>query len=310
MWCKVCRQDVPALPSGEKQTLCCPRCGETLRAPCRAEGDSPIFAETKIGTVPGAAAGGENESVPLGTSFGSADRPPFYDSWQLDEELQHIHRVLHAGKAGDSRDFGACTDLCVNDAIGASGKGDSPIFADAKIGTVPSPVGPRQAARFDPPQGGPPARHVPGSNRPGRRRKKSGRRGAVSSLLTWFVFTLGLVSSACGGVLLGWSLASGRQELWNMGMPVALVGQVALLAGLVLQIDRLWHDNRAAASKLDDVDEQIHQLKTTTMLLGTGQGSASATFYAHLASGASPQLLLTDLKSQLDLLAMRIAQET
>ncbi len=92
-------------------------------------------------------------------------------------------------------------------------------------------------------------------------------------------------------------------------MPVALVGQIALLAGLVLQIDRLWHDNRAAASKLDDVDEQIHQLKKTTMLLGASQGPASAAFYTHLARGAGPQLLLTDLKGQLDLLAMKIAQE-
>ena len=126
---------------------------------------------------------------------------------------------------------------------------------------------------------------------------------------TWFVFTLGTASFACGGILLGWSLATGRQELWNVGLPVALVGQIALLVGLVLQIDRLWHDNREAAAKLDDVDEQIHELKTTTMLLGTSQGPASATFYSHLAGGAGPQLLLTDLKSQLDLLAMKIAQE-
>ena len=35
----------------------------------------------------------------------------------------------------------ACTDFCVNDAVGAvsPGKGDSPIFADTKIGTVPKP---------------------------------------------------------------------------------------------------------------------------------------------------------------------------
>jgi hypothetical protein len=32
-------------------------------------------------------------------------------------------------------------------------------------------------------------------------------------------------------------------------------------------------------------------------------------FYSHLADGASPQLLLTDLKSQLDLLAMKMARE-
>ncbi len=203
-------------------------------------------------------------------------QPPAYDSWELDEQLQHIDRVLHAGKTTD---------------------GESEAVAQ------------RRAARFDPPQAGPPARHLSATSRSGKRRKKAGRRGAVSSLLTWFVFTLGIGSSACGGILLGWSLASGRQELWNVGIPVALVGQIALLAGLVLQIDRLWHDNRAAACKLNDVDQQIHELKTTTMLLSTSQGPASATFYSHLARGAGPQLLLSDLKSQLDLLAMKIAQE-
>jgi hypothetical protein len=171
-------------------------------------------------------------------------------------------------------------------------------------------IGRGRAARLDLPQDGLPARHGNMANRPGKQRKKTRRRGTISGLLTSFVFALGVASSACGGILLGWSLAGGGQQFWNVGLPVALVGQIALLAGLVLQIDRLWHDNRAAASKLDDVDQQIHKLKTTTMLLGTSQGPASATFYSHLASGAGPQLLLADLKGQLDLLAMKIAQET
>ena len=253
---------MPALPSGERQTLCCPRCGETICADPQktADGNCPSFRARENGAVP----------------FSAMSQPPAYDSWELDEQLQHIDRVLHAGKltGGESEAIARC-----------------------------------QAARFDPPQCGLPAGHLSASSRPGKRRKKARRRGSVSSLLTWFVFTLGIGSSACGGILLGWSLATGRQELWNVGMPVALVGQIALLAGLVLQIDRLWHDNRASACKLDDVDQQLHELKTTAMLLSTGQGSASATFYSHLARGAGPQLLLTDLKSQLDLLAMKIAQE-
>ena len=32
MWCRDCRQDVPALPSADQQTLCCPRCGEAICA--------------------------------------------------------------------------------------------------------------------------------------------------------------------------------------------------------------------------------------------------------------------------------------
>ena len=112
----------------------------------------------------------------------------------------------------------------------------------------------------------------------------------------------------CGIVLLGWSFAASRQELWAIGTPIALAGQIALLIGLVLQLDRLWRDGRNAAAKLDTVDEQLHELKTTTTLLGTTHGP-SATFYAHLADGAGPQLLLNDLKSQLDLLAIKLADQ-
>ena len=108
---------------------------------------------------------------------------------------------------------------------------------------------------------------------------------------------------------MGWSLSTGRPELWTVGLPTALAGQIVLLIGLVLQIDRLWHDNREAAAKLDNVDQQLHELKTATTLLSRDQGPASTTFYSHLASGAGPQLLLADLKGQLDLLAMKLAKD-
>ena len=36
--------------------------------------------------------------------------------------------------------------------------------------------------------------------------------------------------------------------------------------------------------------------------------SPGETFYSHLAGGANPQLLLSDLKSQLDLLADKIGE--
>ena len=255
--------------------LCCPRCGEMLRAERQASADGDYFASRAS----------DDESVLLDVPFGVLHQPPVYDGWQLDEELQHLHRLLHVGNTGD----------CSDGRLGENG-------AAALNAAI------KQAARFDPPQADVPARHIPAAPCPAGPRKKSGRRGMFSSVLTWSAFTLGLASSASGGVLLGCSLVTGRQDLWNLGTPIALAGLIFLLAGLVLQIDRLRRDNRVATSKLDEVDEQLHELKTT-MLLSTNQGPASANFYSHMASGASPQLLLTDLKSQLDLLAIKIAQE-
>ena len=206
----------------------------------------------------------------------AADQPSAYDGWELDEQLRHIERTLQTDKAKATE-------------------------ADA--------IYQREAARFDLPHAGPAAWHVPAASPPNQRTTRTADRGSVLGALTWLALSLGTASFVCGGILLGWSLATGRQELWTIGLPVALAGQVALLVGLVLQLDRLWHDNRAAAAKLDNVDEQLHDLKAATTLLGTSQGPAASVFYSHFAGGAGPQLLLTDLKSQIDLLAMKIAQE-
>lgn len=258
MWCKHCRQDVPALPSADQQTRCCPRCGETICAQpaCAIRKDDP-------------------EAVVPGTRA-RAGEPFAYDNWETDEQLRHIERVLQ----------------------GSSTKGGSNDRAEN-----------RNAWRLDAAHAAPSAWHAPAVEARRSRRGEASPRGSISGAFTWSVLSLGTMSFVCGGILLGWSLWTGRQELWTIGLPTVLVGQIALLIGLVLQLDRLWHDNRAAAVKLDDVDEQLHNLKATTTLLGTSQGPGSSVFYSHFANGAGPQLLLTDLKSQLDLLALKIAQE-
>jgi hypothetical protein len=254
------------------QPLRCPRCGEAV---CADPDQTANVADTP-------------------------DRPSEYDGWELDQRLLHIQRALQSGKC-------AGFDLRANEnrTVPFDGFGTASKAAGRKSETAR-----REAVRFDEPQAGPACQHVVASNQPRKKRKKAvRRRRSFSGAFTWLVVSLGAMSFACGGTLLMWSLVGGRHELWNIGLPPALVGQILLLVGLVLQIDRLWYDSHQAAAKLDDVDQQIHELRSTTMLLGANQSPVSATFYSHLAGGAGPQLLLTDLKSQLDLLAMRIAQD-
>jgi hypothetical protein len=133
--------------------------------------------------------------------------------------------------------------------------------------------------------------------------------GSFLGMLIWIALSLGTAALVCGGMLLGWSIIAGRNELWKMGLPIAAGGQIGLLIGLVLQLDRLWHDNHNTVSKLDEVDEKLHDLKTTTSLLGTAHGPSSTAFYTHLAGGANTQLLLSDLKGQLDMLAIKIGDQ-
>ena len=78
--------------------------------------------------------------------------------------------------------------------------------------------------------------------------------------------------------------------------------------GLVLELDRIWRNSHWASDRLETVDEQLHDLKAATSLLGTSHGP-SGPFYAHWAGGAGAEILLGDLKGQLDLLAEKLARQ-
>jgi hypothetical protein len=132
---------------------------------------------------------------------------------------------------------------------------------------------------------------------------------ARGSTAAWLVLSLGLSLFACGAVLLGWSLAMDRPDLWPIGLPLALVGQAGLLLGLILQLDGLWQTNRQTAAALSDLDGELSRVRHATTLLTTSRSTSAQSFYAHLANGASPQILLTDLKGQLDLLAQQMASQ-
>jgi hypothetical protein len=128
-------------------------------------------------------------------------------------------------------------------------------------------------------------------------------------VLAWSALSFGVMALVFGGVLLAWSYWSGRPELWTLGLPFALGGQAGLILGLVLQLDGLWQSNHDAAAALTELDEQIDELRQATSLLATSHSGHAQSFYYHLAEGASPHMLLSDLKGQLDLLAMRMAKD-
>lgn len=137
------------------------------------------------------------------------------------------------------------------------------------------------------------------------RRDESKPRGGW---LAWVFLLAGTTALVCGGVLVGWSYVGSRAALWNLGLPVLLGGQASLLLGIVLQVERMWRNGRLAAQRLAEVDRELVDLHQTTTLLGNTYGGGSSTFFAHLAEGASPHLLMADLKGQMDLLAMKVSR--
>ena len=150
---------------------------------------------------------------------------------------------------------------------------------------------------------------IAGSSETSQPRRRKGARKPVAIVLAWAILSLGVVGFVFGGALLAWSFIALRGDLWAWGMPLALGGQALLLIGVVLQIDGLWQNHCATAEALDELDEQLDSLRHTTTLLGTTHSTAAQSFYAHMAGGANPQMLLADLKGQLDILAMKLAQE-
>jgi len=254
MWCKQCQQDAPGIVHKEDGKLYCTRCS----SPMPESAPAPHAASHAAPTGQGRPAG---QNAP-------ATVP--YDSWEAEEELRHIHRVLKGPGASRGR-------------RGRRARLDGPHFARA-------------------------ARHEPAAKPRAALREPASERGDFLLVAIWSTIVLGVMALVCGGILLGWSVLGGRGELWSIGLPIALGGQIALLLALILQLDRLWWHNRRTAAKLDTVDEQLHDLRTTTAMLGTTHSSPAASFYAHWAGGASPQLLLGDLKGQLDLLAAKMAK--
>lgn len=142
-----------------------------------------------------------------------------------------------------------------------------------------------------------------------RRAKATRHEPASNSFFSWCMLSLGLMAFVFGAVLIGWSFAQERPDLLQLGLPFTLGGQAALIVGLVFQLDGLWRSNRQSMETLDELDSQLDELRHATSLLSTTHSNSAQSFYLHMADGASPNLLLADLKGQLDLLAGRLADQ-
>ena len=64
------------------------------------------------------------------------------------------------------------------------------------------------------------------------------RRGR--SRIAWAIVATGAAALACGIVLLCAGVLAGRSAWQSVGLPITLLGQVALLLGMMLQLDLVW----------------------------------------------------------------------
>ena len=132
------------------------------------------------------------------------------------------------------------------------------------------------------------------------------RRREGTQIAAWLVVTLGTLVLAGGVGLIAWSLSAGEMHYWNAALGLTLAGQGTLILGLVLVVSRLWRNSRYATGKLQDVHARLGQLQQTADTLAAIRTGGAPTFYTDLVRGASPHVLLANLKGQVDQLAARL----
>ena len=99
----------------------------------------------------------------------------------------------------------------------------------------------------------------------------------------------GLSITVCGACLMIWAHYGARPDLMPMGIPIAVVGQILLLLGLVLQFDSPARETREASE----------QARPRAAL-----PSGNTSYRFDTAPDSSPQL--TDLAARLDELARKL----
>lgn len=262
MWCKLCQQDVPGIVSAGTGRFRCPRCGEGINA--TPYGDRPDLPEV-----------------------GCAERP-------LDEARSgviRIHSQDHTSKMGRPIAPSLYDGLAVEEDLRELGRLLTP---DDEVDDPPSIIS-RQRLRLDDSHVEPAGwRRTPSEASASHKPVSDSLGESVISKAPWAVLCLGVAAFVCGSVLMTWSIIAQRQELWSTGIPVLLVGQIGFLVGLILQLDRLWHENRHTATKVDRLDHQLHD---------------STASRRSAAEQVAADQILTDLRSQLDLLSEKISRE-
>jgi len=271
MWCSNCQQDVPGIASAEHDgTMCCAVC----RVPVSGTGE---ISQDDPGT--------DNASTP----DASADVASLettnewrFDDWELDEDLRAAERLTEKIRGHEPSSVAAPGMVDPSDPTHATISNWHTHMQHPPA--LPSAPLVEQAAKSTP------------KKRP-------------ASPLAWLSLSLGMMAFVCGGVLLAWAFATGRGDLWALGLPLALGGQAAILVGVIFQMDGLWRTNRETSASLNQLDENLSDLRHTTSMLGTTHSSAAQSFYAHMADGANPEMMLADLKGQLDMLAVKMSRQ-
>jgi hypothetical protein len=212
----------------------------------------------------------------------AAAKPPRFDAWQTTHQVRQLGRELRRSTIASP----AVTSPLLN--IGRRLDPPQHVASDLTFDTAPAT--------------GPIFPHAPAHTTLNFRRSRSGQ------LFAWLVVFAGLGVLIGGLGLITWSLVNEHFVYWNAAIGLTLGGQGTLIFGLVLVVTHLWRSSRYASSKLNEVHARLGQVQQTADVLATMRSGGAPAFYTDLVRGSSPQVLLANLKGQLDQLTARIGK--
>ncbi len=95
-------------------------------------------------------------------------------------------------------------------------------------------------------------------------------------LAAWTLVSISAAALACGAVLLGWSIAAERPDLWQIGLPLAIGGQAGLLVGLALYLEGLWRSSRVNKDSTIVREVVVHAASPIPSPHGFGESSLTS----------------------------------
>lgn len=281
MWCHHCQQDVPAVSSATGAGVNCARCQHSLATP------GAVLATQDASRVQTQA-----------TTEPAIEVQPWTAADVLGDDTDRLYRIGQTLKATRAR-------TTKQQPVGTAGAKAIPKPAQIpseEFAAEPVPLDPRIQSR---------TKQLGGRQSSYRQSTIPAARDNArpSQASAWIAAIIGAIGLGGGLGLLGWSLFGQRPDLWNWGLAVTLGGQGLMIVGLVQLLANLWTGTRVSANKLMTLHYELRRLQRSTDSL-TGMHSPSPTaFYADLAKGSSPQVLLSNLKGQLDEVTTKLARE-
>jgi hypothetical protein len=266
MWCSTCQQDTPGVTHATSGRIVCSRCQQPMQ-----KRKTPYT--TRICDE------GLALDEPVAIQTAAAATPFRTDDWAARQRVRTAVRELRRPNpttanspnriAADARRFDPPQDL----------------FGQIEHATTPTI-----------------ATNAPQSFTSDLAKKH----GTGGQLVAWLVVTIGLLALAGGIGLIAWSLSTAQMLFWNYALGLAMAGQGTLIFGLVLVISRLWRSSRYSAAMLQDVHVRLGQLQQSSETFAATRTGGAPAFYADLVRGASPHVMLANLKGQVDQLATRV----